>query len=149
MMFRFNQYKGFSLIELMVVLAIVAVLLSLTGGLLQRNISQQERVVELEKVNQLLSQLSYKAYYGAGPYNIRFQENKITIVDSKNTAYNNQGKFNANSDTLELVFAHLTFVAQDVEISSKGVITPSYYSVIAKDNLQQFPFKMIFNEIPR
>ena len=74
---------GFSLIELMVVMAIVAVLLTLTGGIMQQNIAKQERVVELEQVTQLFNQLAYQSYYGKGPISVRLQENKRENVTKR------------------------------------------------------------------
>jgi len=141
MMFHYKRRKslGFSLVELMVVLAITAVLLSLTGGVLQRNIAQQERIVELEKINQLFHKLSYQAYYGAGPYRIRFQGNRILIQEEA-------GEQNNEKLIKELVFEQLTFVAQDYTISSKGVISPNRFSIISQKSIRQFSFKALFDE---
>ena len=48
-MYRFKKTSGFSLIELMVVMAIMAILMGLTGGVIVKNLAQQQRLVELEK----------------------------------------------------------------------------------------------------
>jgi len=136
---KHNKSRGFSLIELMVVLAITAILLSLTGGVLQRNIAQQERIVELEKINQLIHKLSYQAYYGAGPYNLRFQENKILILNATNTVEN-------DLPNNEIAFEHLTFVSQDYTVSSKGVVSPGHFSIITQRNIRHFSLKALFDE---
>ncbi|MDO6444337.1 type II secretion system protein [Colwellia sp. 1_MG-2023] len=146
MMFRFKKKPenngGFSLIELMVVMAIVATLLTLTGGVVQKNIAQQERIVELEKVSQLFKKLSYQSYYGQGPIYLRLQENKLMI--------NEQIDAELDNTTIEnsvLLFEQLTFVAQDYVISSKGIISPDSFGVFFNGNIKQFPLKAVFDEI--
>ncbi len=64
--------KGFSLIELMVVMAIMSVLMGLTGGLVTKTVAQQEKQVELEKVKHLFKQLSYQAFYQGNDIEVIF-----------------------------------------------------------------------------
>lgn len=130
----------------MIVLAIVAVLLTLTGGLLQRNIAQQERIVELERITQLFNKLSYKAYYGGGPYVIRFQESTI-YINSSTPSIEEQALDNQSIDgPQEIFFEQLTFVPQDYKVSSKGVISPNHFSIIERDVIKEFSFKTIFDD---
>ncbi len=84
MMFPSKYSLGFSLIELMVVMAIMAVLMSLSGGLFQQSINQQERHVELEKTQQLFKQLAYKAYYQGSIQKVRIEENKVYVFSKIN-----------------------------------------------------------------
>lgn len=150
MMFRFKTKKetnkGFSLIELMVVMAIMAVLLTLTGGVVQKNIAQQERIVEIEKVSQLFKKLSYQSYYGKGPINLRLQENKIFIFTQDEP--NNDSDVDS-SKSQDLFFNQLTFVAQDYTISSKGIISPNSFGVFFANDIRQFPLKAMFDEIEK
>jgi type II secretory pathway pseudopilin PulG len=126
----------------MVVMAIVATLLTLTGGVVQKNIAQQERIVELEKVAQLFKKLAYQSYYGQGPISLRLQENKI-MIDKKADLEEDELVL----DNSVLLFEQLTFVAQDYVISSKGIISPNSFGVFFNDNIRQFPLKAIFDEI--
>lgn len=126
----------------MVVMAIVATLLTLTGGVVQKNIAQQERIVELEKVSQLFKKLSYQSYYGQGPITLRLQENKI-MFDKKNDLEEEELVLENSA----LLFKQLTFVAQDYVISSKGIISPNSFSVFFNGNIKQFPLKAVFDEI--
>lgn len=141
-------------------MAIVAVLLTLTGGIMQQNIAKQERVVELEQVTQLFNQLAYQSYYGKGPISVRLQENKITFTKqssegqaeeeielSINERKLSEQKFSTEVTPQLLTFKQLTFVAQDYFISSKGVVSPNTFGVILKNEIKHFPLKAIFNEI--
>ena len=83
--------------------------------------------------------MSYQAYYGAGPYRIRFQGNRILIQEEA-------GEQNNEKLIKELVFEQLTFVAQDYTISSKGVISPNRFSIISQKSIRQFSFKALFDE---
>ena len=132
-----KKASGFSLIELIVVMAIMAVLISLSGGLFQKSISQQERHVELEQVSQLFHRLSYQAYYGGKRLNVRFEKNVISYKTASQH----------NSVVKELLFKQLTFVAQDYQISTKGVITPNSFAIFWKNDIKSFPLESTFNEI--
>ena len=58
MMFHSKKAAGFSLIELMVVMAIMAIVMGLTGGLVTKAVDQQTRQVELQKVRQKVQDLT-------------------------------------------------------------------------------------------
>ncbi|GAA6203364.1 type II secretion system protein [Thalassotalea sp. SU-HH00458] len=159
-MFHSNNNQGFSLIELMVVMAIVAVLLTLTGGIMQQNIAKQERVVELEQVTQLFHQLAYQSYYGKGPITVRLQENKITLIKQNTVSHYgeeidpsinenelSEQKYSAELTSQLLTFKQLTFVAQDYFITSKGVVSPNTFGFILKNEIKHLPLNAIFNEI--
>jgi type II secretory pathway pseudopilin PulG len=130
----------------MVVMAIMAVLLTLTGGVVQKNIAQQERIVEIEKVSQLFKKLSYQSYYGKGPISLRLQENKIFIFNQGESI--EVSEINLSNDQ-NLLFKQLTFVAQDYIISSKGIISPNSFGVFFANDIRQFPLKAVFDEIEK
>ncbi|XQF90944.1 type II secretion system protein [Pseudoalteromonas espejiana] len=79
MMFLSNKQQGFSLIELMVVMAIVATLMGLTGALVNKNVNQQQRLVEIEKTQHIFKMLAYKAYYQGYPIHVNTLDNALTI----------------------------------------------------------------------
>jgi prepilin-type N-terminal cleavage/methylation domain-containing protein len=160
-----KNVNGFSLIELMVVMAIMAVLMSLSGGLMQKSISQQTRQVELEQVSQLFKKLSYKAYYGGGAIQVRLEKNQmqitslvdaITFNDEENLANEEyqQNNVDSNSDEpdskyqeFEVInFEQLTFVAQDYSVSSKGIVTPNQYQIFWLESIKTFELKSLFSE---
>jgi prepilin-type N-terminal cleavage/methylation domain-containing protein len=153
--------NGFSLIELMVVMAIMAVLMSLSGGLMQKSINQQARQVEFEQVGQLFKKLSYQAYYGHGAIKVRLEKNQMKIIyeldelmliDEDKQAEENGGNdypYNVNKEyEVEIIdFEQLIFVAQDYNVSSKGVVSPNYYQVFWLDGIRRFELKSLFNEL--
>jgi len=167
-----NQKKisGFSLIELMVVMAIMAVLMSLSGGLMQKSINQQTRQVELEQVIQLFNKLSYRAYYGGNAIQVRLEKNQMQITylidefsiteeeDQNNQSHsqNNQRynqnynpNYNQNNDQPEteiINFEQLVFVAQDYSISSKGIVSPNQYQIFWLQDIKMFELKSLFGE---
>ena len=155
-----TKVTGFSLIELMVVMAIMAVLMSLSGGLMHKSINQQARQVELEQVRQLFKKLSYKAYYGGGEIQVRLERNQMQIAyeidapllgefreeevlaeEGNKTSVDNQ-----KYDVEIIDFEQLTFVAQDYSVSSKGIIIPTQYQVFWLEDIKSFELNSLFSE---
>jgi len=164
-----KKVNGFSLIELMVVMAIMAVLMSLSGGLMQKSINQQARQVELEQVTQLFKKLSYRAYYGGGAMKVRLEKNQMQItylVDAitysdednvTNEEYQQESRNeysdeysddpDNNHQEIELInFEQLTFVAQDYRVSSNGIVSPNQYQVFWLESIKAFELKSLFSE---
>ena len=163
--FGLASKQGFSLIELMVVMAIMAVVMSLSGGLFQQSINQQERHVELEKVRQLFKQLTYNAYYQGKVHDVRLEENKLLVfikpkfdlkIDENDGSEDSGLALDKYSDDAlestetsrvlmkEVVFSQLTFVAQDFRVTTKGVISPNQFSIFSGDNTRSFPLSSVF-----
>ncbi|WP_042150671.1 MULTISPECIES: type II secretion system protein [unclassified Pseudoalteromonas] len=130
MMLHFKKTLGFSLIELMVVMAIMGGLLALTGGLVTKSIDQQQRQVELEKVEQLFKRLSYQAYYSGYNYQLHAQGSQI--------------KVNTDREIYTVDFKQLEFVMTDFIISTKASISPAKYSVIWNGQTRTFPIQPMF-----
>ncbi len=122
--------KGFSLIELMVVMAIMSVIMGLTGGLVTKTDAQQEKQVELEKVKHLFKQLSYQAFYQGNDIEVIFKGNQIRISD--------------NQTQQTLVFKQLVFVAQNYTVSTNAVVFPAQFSIFWQDSIRHFPIDSIF-----
>jgi len=148
----------------MVVMAIMAVLMGLSGGLMQKSINQQTRQVELEQIQQLFKKLSYQAYYGGTSILVRLEKNQMLItypllemiVLENNTLsndlnLNNNVMFDAkeaesNIQIEQIDFEQLTFVAQDYIVSTKGVISPNSYQVFWQQEIKEFNLNPLFNE---
>ncbi|GAP74605.1 hypothetical protein W04_1121 [Pseudoalteromonas sp. SW0106-04] len=130
-MSRFN-YQGFSLIELMVVMAIMASLMTLTGGLVLKTVDQQQRVVELEKVQQLFQRLSYSAYYSG--YDIRVMlDGHIISIESELT----------EEEIIEL--EQLTFEPQEFLVSTRATILPEAFKTQWHGEIKEFKIKQMYN----
>jgi len=132
MMLHSNNARGFSLVEIIVVMAIMTTLLALSGGLLTKSVDQQERLVELEKVHQLFKRLSYRAYYQGREIKLTMQKNTITISTAE------QQK--------KLEFNQLTFVANDFVITTKATISPQKFSIFWNNNIRHFDIPPLYAE---
>ena len=122
--------QGFSLIELVVVMAIMAILMALTGGLATKNVSKRERLVELEKVAQIFKRLSYQAYYTGYDIEVRLEGNLLTAT----TAGKNK----------VVEFKQLDFIAGDYLVSTKAFVSPSTYRVTWQDSYRDFSIAPMF-----
>jgi len=132
MMLHSKAQRGFSLIEVIVVMAIMTTLLALSGGLLTKSVDQQERLVELEKVHQLFKRLSYQAYYRGHEITLRMHKNQI-IIDS-------------NKQQTELNFSQLTFVANDYVVTTKASVSPNKFSIFWSNNIRHFDIPPMYQE---
>ncbi len=121
---------GFSLIELMVVLAIIAVLMALTGGLVTENVSKRERMVEIEKIAQIFKRLSYKAYYGGYDIKVHMAGGILTI--------------DSNNAIQKVSFTQLTFSPANFLISTKASIYPRTYRVSWNNSYRDFNIPPMF-----
>ena len=147
----------------MVVMAIMAVLMSLSGGLMQKSINQQAKQVELEQIKQLFKKLSYRAYYGGGAIQVRLEKNQMQIIHVADTLQfsdeeieveegGEQYSDSPNNDNQEIDmeiidFEQLTFVAQDYQVSSKGIVSPTQYQVFWLEGIKTFELKSLFSEL--
>jgi prepilin-type N-terminal cleavage/methylation domain-containing protein len=135
--FKFTELKnikshihGFSLIELMVVMAIVGTLLTLTGGVAFKNVEQQGRIIELEKVQQLFRRLSYQAYYSGYKVDVSLTDNRFIVF--------------SNDKTHVVQFEHISFKTLDYQINTKAFIEPGYYEVVWNGQYHEYFIKPMF-----
>ncbi|MEO2280270.1 type II secretion system protein [Pseudoalteromonas pernae] len=127
--------SGFSLIELMVVMAIMAVTLSLTGGLVIKSVDRQQRMVETERVKELFKNLSFRAYYSGSESKINLNGNRMKI---------------ALADQEQVIeFKQLTFVAQEFRINNMASIKPSEFSVIRDDQIIPYQIESLYENSTR
>lgn len=118
MMSRSKKISGFSLIELMVVLAIVSSLMMLTGGLVVESIAKQTRTVELKKAQNIFKVLSYKAYYGGYSFEVELVGLQMHV------------KSEMEENTIN--FKELQFKGSTIVISTKASISPHSFIILEK-----------------
>lgn len=114
----------------MVVMAIMSIVMGLTGGLVTKTIDQQTRQVELQKVRQLFKRLGYHAYYNGFPISLRMQENTITITE--------------NNQQTNIDFEQLTFSPNDYTITTNSAVTPNKYKVLWNNTIEEFTIESMF-----
>ena len=125
-----KKTSGFSLIELMVVLAIVSSLMMLTGGLVVESIAKQTRIVELKKVQNIFKVLSYKAYYGGYSFEIELIGDQIHV------------KSETEENTIK--FKELRFKNSKIVISTKASISPHSFIILEKSHEREVQIAPLF-----
>ncbi|NOU51812.1 type II secretion system protein [Pseudoalteromonas sp. JBTF-M23] len=121
MMSRFKTNVGFSLIELMIVLAIMSVVMGLTGGLVINIFEKNKRHVELEKVRNLFKVYSYRAYYSG-------QDTQIQLIDGRAII-----STQANSNQQIIEFDTLQFVADLYTIDTRFLVQPRSFGIFVHE----------------
>lgn len=131
-MFRFKKQAGFSLIELMVVMAIVATLMGLTGALLNKNVGQQQRLVEVEKTQHIFKILAYKAYYQGYPIKINTHDDSLIIeIEGEKEVIN---------------FKELHFQNTDFLISTRSTVYPESFKIVVNGIEQEHKIIGMFKQ---
>ncbi|MFC3033082.1 type II secretion system protein [Pseudoalteromonas fenneropenaei] len=132
MMFLYNsKVRGFSLIELLVVLSIISVVMSLTGGILIGSIEKQRQLVEVEQTKQIIKSLGYESY-------LTGRSVKVTLKDNEIIVHSPEPKV--------VKFESIYFVYLDILINSNGITQQRGFSVKLKSGVKNFEIKSIFDE---
>jgi len=131
-MYRFKKSSGFSLIELMVVMAIVATLMGLTGALLNKSVGQQQRLVEIEKTQHLFKVLAYKAYYQGYPIQVNTHDDSL-IID-------------INGEKKVINFKELRFQNIDFLISTRSTVFPKSFKIVVNGIEQEHEIIGMFKQ---
>ncbi|WP_448552114.1 pilus assembly FimT family protein [Thalassotalea montiporae] len=106
-----NSVKGFTLIELIVVISIMAIALSLVGPLTIEFIAKAQAQSELVSLKNSLKKISFKAFSTATEHQVLFNNNVLSLytreqlVDSK-------------------TFEHLHFDKQAIKFNGRGYPFP-------------------------
>ncbi|MBR8842493.1 type II secretion system protein [Pseudoalteromonas sp. JC3] len=117
MMSRFKSQVGFSLIELMIVLAIMGVAMSLTGGLVIQAISKRTEAIEIKKVENIFRKVMYRSYFSG--------------VEMHISAVGKSLKISSNGmEERVMEFEIIQFVPEEFTINTKANITPNRYGII-------------------
>ncbi|REL32623.1 type II secretion system protein [Thalassotalea euphylliae] len=105
---RLKKNRGFTLIELMVVMSIVAITYSLVGPNLFKSFDRTNFYADKKDTMELLKAISYKAFINSQPIEVTFSDRKISY------GYKNQG------ERLEVIYEHIRFPRQQLVFSSAG-----------------------------
>ncbi len=115
--------KGFTLIELMIVMSIVALLLSLVGPMAIQNLEKAEAKQEMLQMKNWLKKISYRASATGQQHLLKLSGSQAVLYMIDESQSQNQ-----NQSTSQLIisktFNSLTFKAQQLTYSVKGFVTP-------------------------
>lgn len=115
---------GFTLIELMVVMAIISIAYSLVGPNLLQSYENIQARAEVRELNETIKKLSYKAFLTGKEIDIALENNVVR--------YN----FTKNDKQIKLNYRYLRFPAQQLKVSSSGFIDQvSFITLI--DNISE------------
>ncbi|WP_448546871.1 type II secretion system protein [Thalassotalea fusca] len=110
-----NFPKGFTLIELMIVMAIVSLLMGLVGPLAISSVEKARTKEELLSVKHWLSRISAEAYYSGQEKCLIFQGKEVLVTRCK------EGESSAKSITFEYLF----FQPQTLQFNTNGFAFPN------------------------
>ncbi len=106
--------NGFTLIEIMIVMSIVALLMGLVGPLAIQNLEKAEAKSELMSVNNWLKQVSYRAYIGGQELTLKLNGKEVQLFTTKNAKLIKKQSFE-----------YLFFQPQQLVFNNKGFVSPT------------------------
>ncbi|WDE00519.1 type II secretion system protein [Thalassomonas actiniarum] len=108
------KVSGFTLIELMIVMSIVALLMGMVGPLAIQNLEKAQSKSELMSVKNWLKQVSFQAYISGQELKLvlKGKEAKLVKTDSEEVL-------------TDVTFEFLFFQPQTLNFNNKGYVTPT------------------------
>jgi len=114
-----NKNKGFTLIELMIVMSIVALLMTMVGPMAINSVEKANAKQEMLTMKNWFRKISYRAFATGNSYQLKLTGKKAELfLINKN---NEQPQKAISTKTLESLF----FKPQLLTYSAKGFVTPS------------------------
>ncbi|WMN61215.1 hypothetical protein NI389_07485 [Pseudoalteromonas xiamenensis] len=89
--------------------------MSLTGGLILKNIGKQQRFVEIEKVKNLLKVVSYESFFNGRNTVVSFRDKSILIK---------------GNNRREIEFKELIFLPSEINFNMYGMSSKTSFSII-------------------
>lgn len=108
--------RGFTLIELIIVMSIMTIVLSLVGPLTLRMLDRAQAQSELISLKNSVKKVSYIAFASATQHSFELEQNQISIYKS--------GLFKKRAE-----FDYLTFPSQTITFNSRGYPSPETLDV--------------------
>jgi len=125
-----KKQVGFTLIELMVVMSIVALLMGMVGSLAINSVDKAKAKEELLTVQNWLKKLSSRAYFSGLEHNLVFSGKQVSLFS----------ELNSTTPLKVVEFDFLFFQPQTLFFNGNGFVTPttietSYRNQIVRYNL--------------
>lgn len=116
---KFIAAKGFTLVELLVVMTISGLLLALVGSMSIEQIERAERLSELNSAEQFIKNVSKFAALNKSSLSLVTEDSKLIILGS------------LGQDINSIEFKHLSFQEQSIRFNRNGFADRQSMSVIA------------------
>jgi prepilin-type N-terminal cleavage/methylation domain-containing protein len=132
-----NNYQGFTLIELMIVMVIVALLMSLVGPLTIKSYEKVQAKEEMLSLKGWIKGNSYRSFATAQQGEITLSEQSIafTYIDKNARSDANNDLDNINGDPIaSRSFKYLSFARQKIAVNTFGLVTPNSITVQLNGN---------------
>ncbi|GAA5142087.1 prepilin-type N-terminal cleavage/methylation domain-containing protein [Thalassotalea piscium] len=110
-----HSAKGFTLIELMIVMSIVALIMGMVGPLAINSLEKAEAKQEMLTLKNWLKRISYRAYATGQQHQLALEGKRATLT----VGINNQSVITV--ETFESIF----FEPQIMTFNTLGIISPS------------------------
>lgn len=120
--------RGLSLVELLIVMALMGLVLSLVGPLGMKQIERSEAVYESMQLQQLLNKAVQDAYVQATPIELKLDGKRLVSSDGSNTL-------------LDQSFSHIFFPRQQVQINRNGFSSQPQISALVRGQTRTFVFE--------
>ena len=137
-----SKYKGFTLIELMVVMSIVALLLTMVGPLAINAVDKANAKQEMLTMKNWLRKISYRAFATGNEYQLKLAGKKAELFAIE-SGMEQSDEIQQLSPLITHTFESLFFQPQVLTYSAKGFVTPtlvegSYRNNTLKVDLSQW-----------
>jgi prepilin-type N-terminal cleavage/methylation domain-containing protein len=132
--------SGFTLIELMIVMSVVALLMGMVGPLAINSLEKAEAKQEMLTMKNWFRKVSYRAFSTQQAHILKLSGKKVELF-LNNTQFNDQGQTPILSKTLKSLF----FQPQELIYSAKGFVSPGIVEGLYRDKVLKINLKSWVN----
>lgn len=124
-----RQYQGFTLIELIVVMAVISVVMMLLGPLSQAQVERNKAFAEWSEVQRVFELVAKEAYLDGTAYTLHLDGTELKITSAKQSS---EKVYN---------YTYVFFPKQQIEFNHHGYVMSAGVDVFVRSNKQQYLFK--------
>lgn len=124
-----RQQQGFTLIELIVVMAVISVVMMLLGPLSQAQVERNKAFAEWAEVQRVFELVAKEAYLDGVAYRLHLDGTELKITgpnQAQEKVYN---------------YTYVFFPKQQIEFNHHGYVMSAGVEVFVRSNKQQYLFK--------
>ncbi|MGL1957063.1 MAG: type II secretion system GspH family protein [Colwellia sp.] len=140
-----EKNKGFTLIELMVVMAIVALLMTMVGPLAINTVEKANAKQEMLTMKNWLKKISYRAFATGNKYQLILSGQKVELyLAEQNVGQDDKGN-HQSPPLITHSFGTLSFQPQVLNYNAKGFVTPAQMQGTYRNKTLQLNLKQWVN----